>query len=340
MFAKIGFSIIFALYFSKMEEKNKPSKYSERNSKSIKVAIFCILAIVILYFGSNFLKGLDSFSKKEYYYSIFENSGGLHTGTVIYLKGYPIGKVTKVKLFKNNPVQILAEYLINETIQIPNDSHFDVMSKDMLGGIIVRLEFGSATQMASPGDTLACSLVPQITEGLESVKDQIINILTSVDTIAVSIKEVLIKQNGAEKLAQTLAHVESVTRSLDNILASNKNNFGKIVTELTKFSETLTEISPDLKRVVANFDQISDSIARANVADVIINVNHTMGQFEEVIKKVNTGEGDIAKLLNENELYTKLGDALQSLNELIVDIKKNPKRYINVTVFGKKEKEK
>ena len=340
MFAKIVENPIFALYYSKMEKKNKPAKQSERNVKSVKVAIFCILAIVILYFGSNFLKGIDSFSKKEFYYSVFDNSGGLHSGAVVYLKGYPIGKVTKVKLMSYDPVQILAEYLINEGIIIPKDSRFDVMSKDMLGGIIVRLELGTGLQIASPGDTLACGIVPQITDGLESVKDQIINILTSVDTIAVSLKDVLNKQNGAEKLAQSLANIESITRSLDQILANNKANFGKMVTEFTKFSETLTDVSPDLKRVIANFDQIADSLAKANVAEVIVNANHAILQLEEVVKKVNTGDGDVAKLLNEDVLYKNLGSTLQSLNELITDIKKNPKRYINVTVFGKKEKEK
>lgn len=338
MFAKIVENPIFALYYFKMEEKNKPAKHSERNAKSVKVAIFCILAIVILYFGSNFLKGFDTFSKKEFYYSVFDNSGGLHTGAVVYLKGYPIGKVTKVKLVSYAPVQILAEYLINEGIKIPKDSRFDVMSKDMLGGIIVRLEFGNSAQIASPGDTLACGIVPQITEGLESVKDQIINILTSVDTIAGSLKDVLTKQNGAEKLAQSLAHIESATNSLDKILASNKANFGKIVTEFAKFSETLTAVSPDLKRVVANFNQISDSLAKANVAEVIVNINHTILQLEDVVKKVNTGDGNVAKLLNDDALYNKLDGTVQSLNELFVDIKQNPKRYINISIFGKKEK--
>jgi phospholipid/cholesterol/gamma-HCH transport system substrate-binding protein len=340
MFAKIVENPIFALYYFKMEEKNKPAKHSEQNPKSVKVAIFCILAIVILYFGSNFLKGFDTFSKKEFYYSVFDNSGGLHTGAVVYLKGYPIGKVTKVKLISYNPVRILAEYLINEGIKIPKDSRFDVMSKDMLGGIIVRLEFGAGTLMASAGDTLACGVVPQFTEGLESVKDQIINILVSVDTIAGSLKDVLVRQNGAEKLAQSLANIESVTNSLDKILASNKANFGKIVTEFAKFSETLAAVSPDLKRVVANFNQISDSLAKVNVAEVIVNANHTILQLEEVVKKMNTGDGDVAKLLNDGVLYKNLGSALRSLNELIDDIKKNPKRYINVTVFAKKEKEK
>jgi len=323
-----------------MKEKNNSAKHSDRNAKSIKVAIFCILAIVILYFGSNFLKGLDSFSKKEYYYSVFDNSGGLHSGAVVYLKGYPIGKVTKVKLINHNPVQILAEYLITERILIPKDSRFEVMSKDMLGGIIVSLEFGTEPQPASPGDTLDCGVVPQFMEGLGPLKEQIANILTSVDTIAVAIKDVLTKQNGAEKLAQSLAHIESVTRSLDKIITGNKESFGKIVTEVAKFSETLTEVSPDLKRVIANFDKISDSLAKANVAQVIVNANNTILEVEAVVKKINSGEGDIGKLVNNDELYTKIGTTLQSLNELIVDIKKNPKRYINVTVFGKKEKEK
>jgi len=323
-----------------MEEKNKSSKRSERNAQSIKVAVFCILAILILYFGTNFLKGIDSFSKKEFYYSVYENSGGLYSGAIVYLQGYPIGKVTKVKLINHNPVQILAEYVINENVRLPIDSRFDVTTRDMLGGIIVRLELGKNTQFANPGDTLVCGLVPQLTDGIEAMKDQIINILVSVDTIAVSLKDVLTHQNGAEKLAQTLVNIESVTASLDKIVDQNKSNIGKIVTEITAFSLTLKEISPELKNIIANFDHIADTIAKTNVAEVIVNANNTIVQVEEVMKKINSGEGDVAKLLNEDELYIKLGNTLQSLDDLLSDIKNNPKRYINVTVFGKKEKKK
>ena len=321
-----------------MEEKNRSPKQSERNAKSVKVAIFCISAILILYLGSNFLKGIDSFSKKEFYYSVYENSGGLYSGAIVYLQGYPVGKVTKVKLINHDPVQILAEYVLNEKILLPKDSRFDVTSRDLLGGIIVRLELGSATQFAKPGDTLICGLIPQLTDGIEEMKDQIINILASVDTIAVSFKDVLTHQNGAEKLAQTLKNIESMTASLDIIIAENKANFGKIVSEIAQFSKTLTEISPELKNVVSNFDQITDSLAKANVAEVIVNTNNTILQVEELVKKINSGDGDVAKLLNEDELYVKLGKTLQSLDELIVDIRNNPKRYISVTVFGKKEK--
>ena len=322
-----------------MEEKNKSSKHSERSAKSIKVSVFCILAIVILYFGANFLKGVDVFSKREYYYSVYENSGGLHVGALVYLHGYPVGKVTKVKLINNDPIRIMAEYLITENIIVPKDSRFEVMSKDMLGGIIVRLSLGEERQYAKAGDTLACGIVPQLTEGLESMKDQIVSILASVDTIAVSLKDVLSHQNGAVKLAQTLSNIESMTASLDLIIANNKTNVSKIVTEFKQFSETLSEVSPDLKRIVANFDQIVDSVAKTNVAEVIVNANNTIIQIEEFVRKMNTGNGNVSKLLNEDLLYVNLENSLKSLDELLVDIRKNPKKYINVTVFGKKSKE-
>jgi phospholipid/cholesterol/gamma-HCH transport system substrate-binding protein len=320
-----------------MEEKIKPPKHSERNAKSIKVAVFCILAILILYFGANFLKGIDTFSKKEFYYSVYDNSGGLHTGAIVYLNGFPIGKVTKVKLMSHSPVRILAEYLISEDVMLPKDSRFEVMSKDMLGGIIVRLTLGDDIFYAKSGDTLECGVAPQLTEGLEPMKDQIANILASVDTIAVVLKDLLSNQDGAEKLSQTLTHIESITAALDQVMSDNKAKFGKFVTEITKFSETLTEISPELKRIIANFDQIADSVAKTNLAEVIINANNTILELNGVVKKINTGEGDVAKLLNENELYTKLGNSLQSLDELLIDIKQNPKKYINVTIFGGKK---
>ena len=321
-----------------MKEKSKTTKQSERNTKSIKVAIFCIMAILVFYLGANFLKGVDTFGKKEFYYSVYENSGGLYKGAIVYLHGYPIGKVTKVKLINNQPVQILAEYLLHENIKLPKDSRFDVTSRDMLGGIIVRLDLGNDSQFAKPGDTLVCGLIPQLTDGIEAMKDQIINILASVDTIAVSLKDALTNQTGGNKLAQTLSNIESMTAHLDQIIADNEQNFGKIVTEISAFSKMLTEVSPELKNVVSNFDQIVDSLTKANVAEVIVNTNNTILQVEELVKKANSGNGDVAKLLNEDEIYTKLGQTLKSLDDLVVDIRANPKKYINVTVFGKKEK--
>jgi phospholipid/cholesterol/gamma-HCH transport system substrate-binding protein len=204
----------------------------------------------------------------------------------------------------------------------------------------VRLELGTEMQFAKPGDTLACGVIPPFSEGLESVKDQLINILVSVDTIAVSLKDVLIHQNGAEKLAHAFQNIETMTANLNQVIASNKANVGKIVDEMAGFAVTLNAVSPDLKRIIANFDLIADSLARANVAEVIVNVNNTILQLEEVVRKVNTGQGDIAKLLNDEDLYKKLGNSLQSLDELLIDIRKNPKKYINVTVFGKNNKEK
>ena len=320
--------------------ENRPSKHFERNAKSIKVAVFCVLAIVIFYFGTNFLKGVDTFGKKDHYYSVYENSGGLYVGAIVYLQGYSIGKVTKVKLMSSNPVKILAEYVINEKIDIPKDSRFDVSSRDMLGGTIVRLTLGTSTQMANFGDTLVCGMAPQLTDGLETMKYQIGTILASVDTVAMSLKDMLAPKNGSAKLTQAISNIESAAASLDQILTNNKANVGKIVTEIASFSKTLTEISPELKQIVSHFDQIADTVAKTNIAEVIVNLNNTILEVSDVVKKMNTGDGNVAKLLNEDALYVKLDNTLQNLDELLIDIKKNPKRYVTITVFGKNEKNK
>lgn len=321
-----------------MEEKTKPSKQAERSTKSMKVAVFCIAALIILYIGSNFLRGLDLFSKKTFYYSISSDAGGIHASAPLFLNGYKIGKVTKVHLLCDNPVKILTEYLLNEDVRIPKDSRFEIMAKDLMGGLMVQLSLGVSTELAAPGDTLISVIVPQLTDGINEMKDQIASILASVDTIAFSLKDVFANQNGSKNLAKILENLENSTSTLDKILTENKENAKKLVDNITKFSKTLNDVSPELKSIVSNFDQIADSLAKTNVAAVIVNANNAILQVEEVVKKVNNGDGDVAKLLNNDALYSNLNASLESINKLIIDIRENPKKYINVTIFGKKEK--
>lgn len=113
-------------------KKEKP--YSSKEVKSIKVALFFIAAALIFYLGSIFLKGINVFGKRNYYYAVFEDVGALHESTNVTLNGFEIGKVTDIKLLSSNPVRICAEILITEDLDIPKDSQFEVAQKDVLGG--------------------------------------------------------------------------------------------------------------------------------------------------------------------------------------------------------------
>lgn len=310
----------------------------KRQKQQIRVALMCLAAIVILYFGINFLKGIDIFSSKTYYYCVFDDAGGLTESNPVQINGYKIGKVESVHLLSSNPVKICAKLLITEDIRIPEDSKFEVASASLLGGQALCLHLGESTTYASNGDTLASFVTPALTDGLDDIKGQIGNILASVDTIGTSLKDLLYHEGGSEDLKNTLANLEATTANLNDILAQNKNKIGRLVTDMEEFGKTLNEASPKLNNIVENFDKISDTLAKADIAAVITNANQTIEEVKTLVAKINAGEGDVGQLVNNDSLYKNLEATTANLNNLLVDLKENPKRYVHFSLFGKKDK--
>ena len=319
------------------QEKIKPDNSSHNKSK-LKVGLFCIVAVIIFYLGACFFKGVSAFGKKTYYYAVFENTGGLQESNAVMLNGYKIGQVTKVSILSDNPVRLCAELMITEPVNIPKDSKVQVAPKDLLGGTVVNILFGYDTQMLQAKDTMATYVVPQMTDGIDGLKAQLASILTSVDTIALSLKDVLSPEGGAGDLKATLSNLEETTANLNDILGDNKVKVNRLVTNLEQFSGTLQSVSPQLETIVNNLDHISDSIAKANVTQLINDAQKTISDVQLVVEKIQQGEGTVGQLVTNDTLYTNLENSLHSLDELLKDLKANPKKYINVTVFGKREK--
>ena len=321
-----------------MEKEPIKQDNTSHNKSKLKVGIFCIVAVVIFYLGACFFKGVSAFGKKTYYYAVFENTGGLQESNAVMLNGYKIGQVTKVSILSDNPVRLCAELMITEPVNIPKDSKVQVAPKDLLGGTVVNILFGSETTYLQPKDTMATFVVPQITDGVDDLKAQLSSILTSVDTIALSLKDVLAPDAGGGDLKGTLANLEQTTSNLNDILSGNKAKVNKLVSNLETFSTTLQNASPQLEEIVANLDKISDSVAKANVTQLINDAQKAIGDVQLVVDKVQRGEGTVGQLVTNDTLYTNLENSLHSLDELLKDLKANPKKYINVTVFGKREK--
>lgn len=321
-----------------MEKEQVKQDNTSHNKSKLKVGIFCIAAVVIFYLGACFFKGVSAFGKKTYYYAVFENTGGLQESNAVMLNGYKIGQVTKVSLLSDNPVRLCAELMITEPVNIPKDSKVQVAPKDLLGGTVVNILFGNDTKMLQAKDTMATYVVPQMTDGIDGLKAQLASILTSVDTIALSLKDVMSPEGGAQDLKGTLANLEATTANLNSILGNNKEKVGKLVTNLEQFSHTLQEAGPQLETIVNNFDKISDSIAKANVTQLINDAQQAIGDVQLIVEKVQKGDGTLGQLVTNDTLYSNLENSLHSLDELLKDLKANPKKYINVTVFGKKEK--
>ena len=318
-----------------MEEHNTSAPEKKKDIKMMRVAIFAIAAIVIFYLGANFLKGIDVFGKKMYYYAVFDDIGGLTVSSPVQVNGYKIGKITKIKLMNDNPVRICAEIFVNESIAIPKDSKVEVASKDVLGGTIINLLLGESKEIAQNKDTLSAYVV---SNGLGALIGKLGNILASVDTIGEGLKNIL-ADGGNDIIRKALTDLESTMAGINDIIADNKLKINRLVTDLTVFSRTLNEASPKLEKLVDNFESIADTVAKSDIASIIINVNKTISDIDVLIKKVTEGDGDIAQLVNNKALYTNLEEATQHLDLLIKDIKENPGRYVTITVFGGKSKQ-
>jgi len=323
-----------------MENKDK-KPYSEKEVKSIKVALFCIAAALIFYIGSTFLKGINVFGKKNYYYAVFDNVGSLHESANVTLNGYEIGKVTDIELLSTNPVRICAEILITEKLDIPKDSEFEVTQKDLLGGMVVNLHLGESTDMATRGDTLNSYLAGGMLDGVGDLVAQLRSVVASVDTIGQNLKLAFRTEdslNGGTMIKNTLENLEHTTRDLSKLLAANGGKVNNVVTQLDLLSKTLGEAAPKIDAIITNVDNITDSIAQSNIHSLINNAQSTVDNANALIEGVKNGKGTVGQLVSNDSLYHNLNQTIESLDLLVKDIKANPSKYINVTIFGKKEK--
>jgi len=323
---------------SEENENGRTDSEKNRNSKAIKVGIFGLAALFVFYVGANFLMGNQVFGFSKTLYAVFDNAKGLPTGTGVFVNGFKIGKVVEIKLTDEVPARVKAKVVIDQEIEIPSDSRFELGAKDILGGLVINLKLGTSTKMAKDDDELTAVFIPALTDGLDGIKDQLGSIMSSIDTVAIELKMILHSENGTSSLQNIFTNLEATTADLNSILNQNKNKFGKIVTNLDEFSQTLKSESPKLKEIISNFDKISSDIAKEDLAKVILNANQTISDLQQVIDKINKGEGDLGKLVNDEQLYKNLAASTDNLNKLLVDIKENPGRYIHVSVFGKKSK--
>lgn len=324
-------------------DNKKPDQHTVKEARSIKVALFAIAAALIFYLGATFLKGINVFGKKTYYYAVFEDIGALHESTNVTLNGYGIGKVTGIELLSTNPVRICAEILVTEKLDIPEDSQFEVAQKDILGGMVVNLHLGQSARVAQRGDTLGCYLAGGMLDGVGDLVAQLQSVVASVDTIGMNLKLAFRSEdslNGGTMIKNTLENLEHTAADLSKLLAANGGKVNNIVSQLDLLSKTLGEAAPKIDAIVSNVDNITDSIAQANIRTLVNNAQSTVDNANALIADVKNGRGTVGQLVSNDSLYNNLNKTIESIDLLVKDIKADPSKYINITVFSRKEKKK
>jgi phospholipid/cholesterol/gamma-HCH transport system substrate-binding protein len=321
-------------------------------SKEAKIGLFAAFSLGALYFGYNFLRGKKFFSNQNTYYVVYNNIDGIVKSTPIFFKGLKVGQVEKLSLIRTDSAnKIMATLLVDDKIQLSKSSEAKIVSLDLLGGKAISLIIPSLLNPIKKGDTLIGtqehSLSASISEMITPVKEKTENVMVSLNKVLGELQKVLSEGGtanlsaGISDLAGILSNLNTTTKQLDLLIQSEKGKVGNIAGNMETITETLRKSNADIAASLKNFKNLSDSLSQAPIKSTIDQLNITSKQLASISQKIDSGEGSAGKLINDKELYDNLTKSSAQLELLLKDVRENPKRYVNVSVFGgKKDKTK
>jgi phospholipid/cholesterol/gamma-HCH transport system substrate-binding protein len=318
-------------------------------SKELKVGLTVIAAICFFIYGFNFLKGTNLFSKNKLYYATYATLDGVTESNPVMLNGFKIGQVKSLSLQnKNGYYPIVVEFSLDKTIQVPRFSIAKVVSTDLFGAKAIELILSDSKEFLNSGDTLQTAseedLKTAVDKRIAPLQKKAETLISDVDSVMNSVNNVLDAKTQAnlktsiESIKFTFASLSKTAATLDGLLAVEQAKLAAILSNVNSITKNLENNNEKLTHVISNFSNISDSLAKSNLKQVIENTNQVMTQTKDIMAKVNSGKGTMGLLINNDSLYIKLDRTVGDLDKLLIDLKKNPGRYVSVSVFGKKDK--
>ena len=294
--------------------------------KEVLVGVLVIVACLILFFGINFLKGINLFKAANYFYATYNNVQGLAISAPLTLNGYKVGVVREINYDYENPGNITVEISVDKNLRMPQGSKATV-SLDILGTASVVLRLGNpADGFYAVGDTIESSVDAGM---LASVSE---NLMPSVNAIFPKIDTLLTSLNAIAAdpaLTRSISRLDGITTELEASLVS-----------LHKVMGTLQPIASDIKSITTNVDTITGDLTavsarlrEAPVDSLLDDLQATVANLEALTARLNNPDGTVGKLTADPALYDNLNATVASLDSLFVDIKKNPKRYINIKLL-------
>lgn len=302
-------------------------------SKEIKTALLILSGIVIFIFGFNYLKGSSLLDNEINVHTLYADVEGLVVGANVTINGLNVGKVKKID-FDENFEKIKVSFSLRNDLTFSNQSIAQLYEAGLIGGkAIAILPDYSAASPVQDDDVLPSTIKPGLTElvnqQIAPLQNKLEGLLTSADSLFAGVSNVL-NYNTQNNLKLAL---EGVTQSIDNV---NKlsNSLSRVVNSNEKvFNSTLSH----LEHTTNNLALLSDSLKQMPLASTVQHLEKTTAQIQQLVEKMEKGEGSLGKLLNEETLYNKLLYSAEALEALLVDLKSHPKRYVHFSIFGKKE---
>jgi phospholipid/cholesterol/gamma-HCH transport system substrate-binding protein len=308
-------------------------------SNEVKVGVTVLLTIIVFIWLYNFLKGKDFFSNSAYYYSIYDEIGGLAESSPVEINGFKVGVVQSIDFLDPSSGKLLVIFSVSKDFKLPKNTCAEILPMSLLGGMKVQFVYGNGPGTYSDGDTIPGRLAVSITDKLENellpVKDKISSLLVVLDSVISSVDE-LMNEEFRKDLAGTMSNLNGTTESLDNILSSKEKELKATLDNVNKFTKMLSENSTSMSNTFHNLEAITDTLAAADIYKSVSNLKASLEKAAIMMDNMNNGKGSAGQFLTNDTLYINLTNSLESLNVLLLDMKANPKRYVHFSIFGKK----
>lgn len=302
-------------------------------SREIKTGIIVIGGILLFILGFSYLKSTPLFDNSKTLYAVYQHVGGLQAGTQVTINGYTVGAVNDIR-FKDAAGNLLVTFSVSNDFSFSKNSSAELYDTGIIGGKGIQITpiFDGAPE-AKSGDTLITKTRPGLTDLLQQklapLQETIEGAFTNADSLLMNVNEVLdvkAKNDLRESIAGLNSLMKSLQGSADELNGLLKNNRGKLDSSLTNFN-VLSE----------NFAKLSDSLNNAGLGRTLANLESTVANLDKILTRMEKGEGSLGKLMSDEQLYKNLNNASRELDLLLQDFRLNPKRYVNVSVFGKKQ---
>ncbi|MCC3152891.1 MlaD family protein [Hymenobacter sp. BT770] len=302
-------------------------------SKEIKVALLTIVAIAALVIGYNFLRGSNVLSSDQTYYATYPKVEGLNVGAMVALNGIKVGQVKSMQLQpdKGNSVRVALE--LQKDIVV-GDSTTASLGGTLLGSKGITLTLGKNSKVYTGGEEIRTVTPSSITDAFQA------KALPVLDTVGATLSHIngFLNRDAQTNIQQTLLGARGTTEALQKLIVDNQRNINLITRNLAQMSTALNKTTSKLDRIAVNFSQLSDSLKAAPVGPALRRLNSTMAEAQTTVASLNRAlndkKGSMGKLLNDTLLYNNLNATAASSNDLLVDLKANPKRYVHFSVFG------
>jgi len=312
-----------------------------------KVGILTAIAIALFIMGFNFLKGKSIFKTGNYLFAKYTNTKGVMISNAVLINGYKVGTVYEIESEDANLSSIVVTIKLNNNYNIPKNS-LAIIKEIPLASPSIEIKLGSDTKYLQTGDTIMTAdsggLLGSLGNKIGPISDQLKVTMGSLDSVLNNLNSTL-DPDSKNNLKQTIANINAATSSLvisanaiQTMLNAQSGSIAQSMNNVNSITKNLADNNEKITKSMENFEKTTEHFANADIDGTVASLKKSIDNLNNLLEKVSSKEGTIGLLMNDKALYNNLTNTIRSSNILIDDLKMHPKRYVNVSVFGKKDK--